>query len=104
LDTREAARDRVVGDLHQAVRDIVEDVDRLLALVSRVDHAHVADRHELAHQALVADDADVALDTQLARQALAQRREVGDATDRVQLLLFAQLLSDSDDVDGVARL
>ena len=52
--------------------DFVEDVEGVLGLVAGFVEAHVADGHELAHEALVFDDADVAFDAELAREAFAE--------------------------------
>ena len=59
---------------------------------------------KLPHQALVADDADVAFDAEFARKSFAEGSEVGEAADGIQFFLLAQMVGDGDDVDTVAHL
>jgi len=103
-DVGEAAGDGVLGDLHHAVFNLVEDVDSFEGLVGGLHHAHVADAHELAHEGFVADDADVGFDGELAGKAFGEGGEVGAAADGVEFLAFAEVFGDGDDVDGVADL
>ena len=55
-------------------------------------HAVVEDAHELPQQALVLDDADVALDVGVARDALGEEREISRAADRIELPAPDELL------------
>lgn len=59
------------------------------------------DRHQLAQQALVLDDADVAFDVEVPRNSLAQVCEIGGAADRIQFLAAVQFSSDRCVIDPV---
>jgi hypothetical protein len=58
-----------------------EHPDGVFALVGGAGDGRGADKHELAQQALVLDDADVLFDDRAARQTLGERGQVGHAAD-----------------------
>jgi hypothetical protein len=63
----------------------------------------VKDAQHLPQQALVLDDADVALDVRIARYALGQKREVRRAADGVQLAPLLQRVHHGNQVNRMAQ-
>src|SRR3981189_2576678 len=93
----EAAGDRMLRYLSQPARHLVQHVQRLAALIGRLDHPHIAYSQKLPHQAFVANDAYVALNTEFARKTSAQRSQIRQPANRVELLFLTQMISDRDD-------
>ncbi len=75
----------------------------VFALVRGPRRSFAEDRHQLPQQALVLDDADVALDVQVLRNSLAQEREVSRTAYRVQLLPLRERIHDRQVVDCMPR-
>jgi hypothetical protein len=101
-DAGQSALDSRVGHIGQLRLHVAQHGDGVFALVRRANAAIVEDAHQLAQQALVADDLDVALDVEVARNALGEECEICRAADGIQLAPPGQLFLNREVVDALA--
>ena len=101
-DAGQAALDGGVGDIGQLRLHVAQHRDGVFALVRGANAAIVEDAHQLAQQALVADDLDVALDVEVARDALGEEGEIGRAADGIQFAPPGQFFLHREVVDALA--
>ena len=103
-DVHESLSNAVLGEPEDSLLSPPQHLFRFVRMLDRFSDGALRDIDEPAQQRLVAHNADVMLDARPLGDAVDQRRQIGDTTNRLNFFAPVQLLDQRDHVHRTSAL